>query len=144
MTLKFKKLTSTAKKPTYGTKGAACFDLYADTKECSAVTKLSPLVVPTGLAFEIPAGFVMLVFSRSGHGFKHDVRLANSTGVIDSDYRGELLIKLAADQSPFTVNPGDRIAQAMLLRVPDVVFEEVQFLSDTERAHGGFGSTGTN
>ena len=144
MTLKIKKLSYSAKMPTYGSKGAACFDLYANLTDSRCVSSLSPLVVPTGLSFEIPVGYVMLVFSRSGHGFNHDVRLANSTGIIDSDYRGELLIKLAADQSPFTVNPGDRIAQAMLMQIPEVVFEEVQFLSDTERAHGGFGSTGTN
>lgn len=144
MPLKIKKLHTNAKLPVYGSKGAACFDLHANLQDSVVVTRNTPAIIPTGLAFEIPTGFVMLVFSRSGHGFKNDVRLSNGTGVIDSDYRGELLIKLAADQGPFTVFPGDRIAQAMLIPIPYVVFEEVQELSSTERGSGGLGSTGIN
>ena len=90
---------------------------------------------------------VMLVFSRSGHGFNHAVRLANSVGVIDSDYRGEVKVKLACDdcpddEPPLKINPGDRIAQAMVLPIPRVEFEEVTELSATARGQGGFGSTG--
>lgn len=100
MTVKIKKLHPSAKKPTYATPGSACFDLYAATVAGmetigSHVYADSPLTCGTGLAFEVPDGHVMLVFSRSGHGFNHDVRLANCTGVIDSDYRGELLAKLS-------------------------------------------------
>ena len=85
----------------------------------------------------------MLVYSRSGHGFKHGVRLANSVGVIDSDYRGEVSIGLRND-SPlrFDYKAGDRLAQAMILPVPMVELVEVEELSDTERGTGGFGSTG--
>lgn len=144
MPLKIQKLSTTAKLPVYGSKGAACFDIHANIKDSVLVTVNTPTIIHTGLAFEIPPGYVMLVFSRSGHGFKNDVRLSNGTGIIDSDYRGELLIKLAADQGPFTVFPGDRIAQAMLITVPHVVFEEVTELSSTERGSGGFGSTGIN
>lgn len=86
-------------------------------------------------------------FSRSGHGFKHNVRLANCVGVIDSDYRGSVKVKLIADATPddspgLVIKPGDRVAQALVLPVPRVVFEEVAALSETERGAGGFGSTG--
>jgi len=144
MPLKIKKLSKTAKLPVYGSKGAACFDLHADIQQSVEISLFTPGIINTGLAFEIPPGYVMLVFSRSGHGFKNDVRLANGTGIIDSDYRGELLVKLAADQNPFVIHPGDRIAQAMLIPVPHVVFEEVTELSSTDRGTGGFGSTGKN
>ena len=86
----------------------------------------------------------MLVYSRSGHGFKHDTRLANCVGVIDSDYRGELMVKLTydgAEDGPF-IEPGDRIAQAMIVPVSQVSFDVVDELSDTVRGSGGFGSTG--
>lgn len=85
----------------------------------------------------------MMVYSRSGHGFKSDVRLANCVGVIDSDYRGEVKVKLTNDGNEYMqVNEGDRIAQAMIIPVEQVKFIEVAELSDTERGTGGFGSTG--
>ena len=85
----------------------------------------------------------MLIYSRSGHGFKNDVRLANCVGVIDADYRGELMVKLTGDTyGQLTIKPGDRIAQAMLVPVMKVHFKEVQELSETVRGAGGFGSTG--
>jgi dUTP pyrophosphatase len=108
----------------------------------------APLVCGTGLAFDIPPGHVMLVFSRSGHGFKHDIRLANCTGIIDATYRGEVMVKLTCDapdddvSPPYKVNPGDRIAQAMVLPVARVLFTVVDELSETERGAGGFGSSG--
>src|SRR5690606_31957211 len=103
-----------------------------------------PCVFRTGLSFEIPEGFAMMVYSRSGHGFKEDVRLSNVVGVIDSDFRGELMIKLACDRENWgmSVNAGDRIAQGMVIPVERVVFEEVDSLSDTERGEGGLGSSG--
>jgi dUTP pyrophosphatase len=88
----------------------------------------------------------MLIFSRSGHGFKNNIRLSNCTGVIDSDYRGEVQVKLASDDpdgAVFSVAHGDRIAQAMVLPIEQVSFEEVTELSTTERGEGGFGSTGS-
>lgn len=87
----------------------------------------------------------MLVFSRSGHGFKNDTRLANCVGVIDSDYRGEVMVRLTCDNmsvNALHVSPGDRIAQAMLLPVAQVEFEEVDDLGATKRGTGGFGSSG--
>lgn len=97
----------------------------------------------TGLAFEIPPGWVMLIFSRSGHGFKSQTRLANCVGVIDSDYRGQVSVRLTVDAGGgLSVAHGDRIAQAMLVPIPRVELIEVDELSDTERGAGGFGSTG--
>lgn len=135
-----------ARLPTYGTAGAACFDLYAVMDFPVEVYSGTSVTVNTGLAFEIPEGFVMLVYSRSGHGFNSDVRLSNCVGVIDSDYRGELKVKMRRDGNdwidPFVINHGDRIAQGMLMPVQQVQFEQVDELSDTQRGEGGIGSTG--
>ena len=138
--VKIKKLHPDAIMPTYGSDGAACFDLnciggaYVD----------SYYVFDTGLAFEIPEGHVMLVFSRSGHGFNNDTRLANCVGVIDHDYRGEVKVKLRCDslRGGLAVKRGDRIAQAMIIPYPKVGFVWADELSDTDRGAGGFGSTG--
>ena len=146
MKLKIKKLHPDAIAPKYATHGAACFDLHAILcMQGTSVFPQSPATFRTGLAFEIPDGHVMMIFSRSGHGFKEDTRLANCVGVIDSDYRGEVMVKLTCDRITsygMTVNPGDRIAQAMVIPVDRVEFEEVTELSDTARGTGGFGSTG--
>lgn len=137
-TLKVKRLHPEAKLPVYATEGASCFDL--STLRGGHVD--NAMTFPTGLAFEVPTGHVMLVFSRSGQGFNHDVRLANCVGVIDSDYRGEVKVKLTADRGAFNVMQGDRIAQAMVLPIQQFAFEEVDELSSSERGTGGFGSTG--
>ena len=141
MQIKVKRLTELARLPTLATTGAACFDIYTTHQHNQSVLNNVPVVFNTGLAFEIPENHVMLVFSRSGHGFKHDVRLANAVGVIDSDFRGELKIKLTADNLPYVVAPNERIAQVMILPVPMATFTEVATLSDTVRGTGGFGST---
>lgn len=151
MKVRIKKLHPDATIPTYGTAGAACFDLPVFAPDCRPTTLGGEDGVcaiaetfGTGLSFEIPQGHVMLVFSRSGHGFKHDVRLANCVGVIDSDYRGEVCVRLSADtHRELTIAHGDRIAQAMIIPVEQVQFELADELSDTERGAGGFGSTGT-
>lgn len=145
MQVKIKKLHPEAIIPTYATPGAACFDLHALSLSATYhVGQYAPDVIATGLAFEIPQDHVMLIFSRSGHGFKNDVRLANCVGVIDSDYRGEVKVKLTCDSQDniLRVNHGDRIAQAMILPAQQVSFLEVDELSDTERGAGGMGSTG--
>ena len=149
MNLKIKKLHPNAVVPQYATAGAACFDLHAINVPSGALfvdrEDYGPNTFDTGLAFEVPTGHVMLVFSRSGHGFKHDVRLANCVGVIDADYRGEVKVKLTSDASlgQMLVQEGDRIAQAMVLPVRQVAFEVVEEIGDTARGAGGFGSTGT-
>jgi dUTP pyrophosphatase len=144
MKIKIKKVNEDAKIPTYATDGSGCFDLYS--VGYSVVEEGFPVVFSTGLAFEIPEGYVMLVFSRSGHAFKHEIRLANCVGVIDSDYRGEVKVKLTQDHAFHNnwmdIKKGDRIAQAMVLPVNKVCFEEADELSNTARGEGGFGHTG--
>ena len=138
--LKVKRLTDTAKIPTYGHNGDACFDIYSD-----GILDIgtSWQVHATGLKFDIPDGYAMMIYSRSGMGFKDDTRLANCVGVIDSTYVGEVKIKLACDVEATSMYYfGDRIAQAMLIPVPVVWFEEVDDVEGTERGDGGFGSSG--
>jgi dUTP pyrophosphatase len=148
MKIRIQKLHPGAIVPKYATDGAACFDLHAcfDTDDYSArIYRNQPKAIPTGLAFEIPHGHVMLVFSRSGHAFKNSTRLGNCVGVIDADYRGEVKVNLTRDDSDLDmlqVRHGDRIAQAMLVPYPRVSFIETEELTSTERGAGGFGSTG--
>lgn len=142
MKIHVKKLHESANLPRYATTGAACFDL--QTIEAG---ELSPYggtcQFRTGLAFEVPEGHVMLIFSRSGHGFKNDISLSNCVGVIDSDYRGEVQVKLRNDSAiRFGFEPGDRIAQALIMPIPTVQLVEATSLSETDRGAGGFGSTG--
>lgn len=140
--LKVKRLTEEAQLPTYGSAGAACFDIRTTTG--GIVEAKDSALFSTGLSFEIPKGWAMMVYSRSGHGFKHGIRLANATGIIDSDYRGEVMVRLTNDGGKaYEVQPGERVAQAMLIPAPAVSIEEVGELSATERGEGGFGSTGT-
>lgn len=139
--VKIKKLHPSAFEPTYATDGSACFDLYSPYSEL--IEPNTKAVLSTELAFEIPQDHAMLVFSRSGHGFNHGVRLSNCVGVIDSDYRGELKVALHNDSNRgFSVWHGDRIAQAMIIPVQKVNFTVVEDLSETTRGAGGFGSTG--
>lgn len=153
MNINIQKLHPNAKVPTYAHHGDACFDLYAATvggydNIGHIVYEGAPLVCGTGLAFDIPVGHVMLVFSRSGHGFHHDIRLANCVAVIDAGFTGEVMVKLTCDapdddaSPPYKVNPGDRIAQAMIIPVERVSFAVVDELSETVRGDGGIGSTG--
>lgn len=139
--LRVKKLVADAIIPQYATPGAACFDLHSTTDGYIGAV---PIVCDTGLAFEIPEGHVMMIYSRSGHGFKNGTRLSNCVGVIDADYRGEVKVKLHKDTggAGLDIKKGDRIAQAMVIPVDRVSFEEVTDLSETERGTGGFGSTG--
>ena len=138
--LKFKRLTNQAVTPIYATSGSACFDLTATDRKINGNTA----TYSTGLAFEIPQGHVMLVYSRSGHGFKSDLRLANAVGVVDSDYTGEVMVKLTYDGHGAACWPGigERVAQAMLVRIPSVALEETETLHQTDRGANGFGSTG--
>lgn len=140
MQVKIKKLHPDALMPQYGSDGAACFDLHC----VNGAYVVDEFTFNTGLAFEIPEGHAMLVFSRSGHGFKNDTRLANCVGVIDHDYRGEVKVKLRCDSnlSAMAVRTGDRIAQAMIVPYPKVEFDWADELTYTDRGVGGFGSTG--
>lgn len=148
-TLKFKRLTSTAILPTRATTGAACFDLYADERAWVDDMR-TRRTIGTGIAIELPPGHVGLICSRSGLAAKHGLQVLNAPGVIDEDYRGELKIILArhpfSPQWPsediFMIEPGMRIAQLMVLPLPQLTVVEVTDLSTTERAANGLGSTG--
>lgn len=141
MQLKIKRLHPDAIIPKYQTSGAACFDLHA--LEPSVIDVELSQTIRTGLSVEVPAGHAMMIYSRSGHGFRHGVRLSNCVGVLDSDYRGEIMVRLHNDGTGrFFVSLGDRIAQAMVIPVQQVEFIEVEELTETARGAGGFGSTG--
>lgn len=142
MLLKYKKLNPNAMVPVFGTESAACFDLHAMIPG-EPVLITDSAVINTGLAFEVPEGHVMLLYGRSSLAYKNNIRLANSVGVIDSDYRGEVCAKLTNDSdAPYMIKNGDRIVQAMIVQLPKYTLEEAAELSDTARGIGGFGSTG--
>jgi|DEB19_MinimDraft_3_1074340.scaffolds.fasta_scaffold00142_6 dUTP pyrophosphatase len=139
--MRFKKLTPTATTPTRGTPGAAGLDLYSDT-ECLLVNYATTMV-GTGVAVEIPEGYVGLVTVRSSLG-KAGVSLVNAVGVIDSDYRGEIMLALiySASVGGHYVHRGSRIGQLVVVPAPLFDLQEVDELSETTRGTGGFGSTG--
>lgn len=142
-TLKVKRLREGVQLPQRQTDGSAGFDLHAAIDEPSTVSPGETLVVPTGLAMEIPQGYAGMIFTRSGLGVKHGMVVKNGVGVIDSDYRGELRVALYnCDKEPYTVTPGERVAQLVLLPVGILPVTEVQELDETVRGTGGFGSTG--
>jgi dUTP pyrophosphatase len=145
MELKIKKLHPAAILPTYGSAGAAGADLYA-LPEGDPIT-INPgetVFIHTGLSMAIPEGYVGLNFARSGLASKQGLAPANKVGVIDSDYRGELMVALHNHgEVPRTVEPGDRIAQFLIMPVITACFVEVDSLDETQRGSGGFGSTGS-
>ena len=138
-----KKLNEKAVVPTYGSEFSAGADLYACADEPIVIEAGKTVLVHTGIAMEIPAGYVGLVFARSGLASKKGLAPANKVGVIDSDYRGEIMVALhnhsAEDK---TVDAGERIAQIALVPYLTADFNVVDDLSDTARGAGGFGSTG--
>ena len=141
--IRVKRLKPNAILPTYGSERAAGADLYACLDDQVTIAPGQTLFIPTGLAMEIPAGCAGLIYARSGIACKRDLAPANKVGVIDSDYRGEFIVALHNHgQQPQTVAPGERIAQLVITPVLTPAYEEAQELSDTQRAAGGFGSTG--
>ncbi len=138
-----KKVRPCATIPAYATSGSAAVDIRAAIEEAVTVPAGGRLAVPSGLAISLPPNAVALLCPRSGLSLKHGITLANSIGVIDSDYRGEILVSLRnTSDTDFPVEPGDRIAQLMVLPVYTAAFHEVEELDETERGTGGFGSTG--
>ena len=144
MTLKIKKLDENAVIPEYQTEGAACFDLVAISKDYLMLPVGPTYQYGTGLAFEIPEGHVGLIFPRSSITKKTTLALGNAVGVIDSDYRGEIIFQFRKTNPMFQKDykVGDRIGQMMILPIPSVRIEEVEELSETKRGTGGYGSTG--
>ena len=138
-----KKLRKSAQLPTYGTPSSAGADLYADIEEDITVLPHQTVKIPTGLALELPEGFAGLIFARSSLGTKKGLAPANKVGVIDPDYRGEVLVMLHNhSNSAQTVSRGERVAQLMIVPYLKVRFIEKETLSETSRGEGGFGSTG--
>lgn len=145
MRVHIKKLSPQAIVPTYAHNGDACFDIYAlgDLEKPVDIRPGSSGEIETGIAFEVPAGHVLLIYSRSGHGRKNGVRLSNCVGVIDSGYRDAIKVILHNDgRARFKVAHGDRIAQGMIIPRPVVELVETDELSDSSRGTNGFGSTG--
>lgn len=143
MIVAVKKLKEKAVLPTYGSAQAAGADLYACLEEDLTIAPGETAFVPTGLAMELPVGYVGLIYARSGLACKRDLAPANKVGVIDSDYRGEFIVALHNHgKNPQTVSHGERVAQLVITPVLNVAFTEAEDLSDTQRAAGGFGSTG--
>ena len=141
--MKFKKLRPEAIPPTSGSPEAAGADLYACLSQPLVIAPGETGKIPTGIAMEIPQGHAGLIFARSSLGVKRGLAPANKVGVVDSDYRGEFLIFLYNQSGePQTVQPGERVAQLVIVPVRRETFEEVEALEDTDRGQGGFGSTG--
>src|ERR1700680_2583425 len=129
--------------PAYMTLGAAGADLYAAVRETLTLLPGGRALVPAGFSLAIPAGYEAQIRPRSGLALRHGVTLLNSPGTIDSDYRGPVGVVLAnLGDEPFSIARGDRIAQLIVARVERAVFDERSDLEATERADGGFGSTG--
>lgn len=120
-------------------------DLHANTEEALSIGSLERVLIPTGLFIELPEGFEAQIRPRSGLAFKNGITVLNSPGTIDADYRGEikvLLVNLSHD--PFTIQPGDRIAQMIIARCEQAEWETEIELNETLRGAGGYGHTGTH
>lgn len=138
-----KKLRTNAVLPTYGSDWAAGADLYACLESPVTIEPGKTVLIPTGLAMEIPVGFAGLIYARSGLSVKRGLAPANKVGVIDADYRGEFMVALLNHGSESqTVCHGERIAQLVITPAFTPGFVEVAELTDTVRGEGGFGSTG--
>jgi len=141
--IRYRKLQPGARSPERATPGSAGYDLRACLDAPMNLEPGSVGLVPTGLALAIPAGFEGQVRARSGLALRHGIAVLNGPGTIDSDYRGPLGVVLAnLGRERFTVRDGDRIAQIVFARLPEVRMVETSVLPDTERGEGGFGHTG--
>lgn len=130
--------------PAYATPLSAGMDLKADIDEAVTLGSLERTLIPTGLYIALPEGTEAQVRPRSGLAAKHGITVLNTPGTIDADYRGEIKVILVnLSNEPFTIEPGERIAQMVIARVEQAELVDVEILGDTERGAGGFGSTGT-
>lgn len=128
--------------PQYQTAQSAGMDLYANIEHPCALQPLERALIPTGLFIELPAGYEAQIRPRSGLAIKNGITVLNAPGTIDADYRGEIgvvIINLSKDE--FTINDGDRIAQMVIAQHEIAVWQEVTEMTETDRGHGGFGST---
>ena len=144
MLVRFKKINPKASIPTYGSSYAAGCDLSACIDQAISIPPHTTIKVPTGLAIELPENTVGLIYARSGMATKRHLAPANKVGVIDADYRGEIIVALHNhSEEAQTIEVGERIAQLVVAPFYHVEFEEVDELSETVRGEGGVGSTGT-
>lgn len=145
-TLKIKKLKGNAVVPVRATPGSAGVDLCACIDEPITLAGGETALIPTGIAIALPsAQYGAFVFARSGIAVKHGIGLLNSVGVIDSDYRGEIMVGVINQiKNEYTIQPGERIAQLVIMPVCPLPVEQTSDLDDTVRGGGGFGSTGRN
>ena len=138
-----KKLNDRAVLPSRGSEQAAGWDLYSNNEEAVCVKAHTTVMIGTGLSVAIPDGYFGAVYARSGLATKQGLRPANCVGVIDSDYRGELIVSLHNDtEEERVINPNERVAQLVVMPYLAVEFEEKDVLDDTVRGNNGFGSTG--
>lgn len=129
--------------PSYATEFSAGLDLRANITESKTIDTLERCLIPTGLKIGLPEGFEAQIRPRSGLALKHGITVLNSPGTVDADYRGEIgVILVNLSDKPFTINPGERIAQMVIARHEQAQFIEVDSLSESERGEGGFGHTG--
>lgn len=144
LTVRFRLTRPGAKAPFYATPGAAAADLCAVLDAPLTLPPMGRAMVPTGLAIQLPGPeYVALVCARSGLAVKHGLALSNGVGVIDSDYRGEIQVGLVnLGSETYTLQPGERLAQLMILPVAQAAFVQADTLDETDRGAGGFGSTG--
>ncbi len=144
MKVNIKKLKEGAHLPTYGSEFAAGADLYACIEENIVIAPGETKMIPTGLAVEIPVGYAGLIYARSGLSVKQGLAPANKVGVVDADYRGEVMVALYNQSNEDkVVEPEMRIAQLVVAPYLACEFNEVEELNDSVRGDGGFGSTGT-
>ena len=145
LNVKIKKLNPDAASPSYATPHSAGADLYLFSDSPITVKAHETVLAHTGIAMEIPAGYAGLIFARSGLSTKRDLAPANKVGVIDPDYRGEIMVPLHNHgENEQTVQPGERIAQILFVSYGEASFEICESLEGSERGEGGFGSTGKN
>lgn len=148
MKVNYKKLDDKAVAPTYGSEYAAGLDLSALIQNGTRMQRIpagATVKISTGIAMEIPQGYFGAIFARSGIATKRGLRPANCVGVIDSDYRGEIIVALHNDTDRCeTIRDGDRVAQLIIMPYLGIQLNEVEELNDTERGVNGFGSTGVS
>ncbi|MBO5388900.1 MAG: dUTP diphosphatase [Lachnospiraceae bacterium] len=140
-----KKLNDNAVIPTYGSEYAAGADLYACIEDTVTIEPGETKLIPTGLAMELPIGYAGLIYARSGLASKKGLAPANKVGVVDSDYRGEVMVALHNHSNvSASIDPKERIAQLVITPYIAAIFNTVESLEDTARGEGGFGSTGSH
>tara|TARA_B100001758_G_C18416368_1_gene620121 strand:+ start:2221 stop:2679 length:459 start_codon:yes stop_codon:yes gene_type:complete len=140
------KIGKDLKMPSYATEGSAAIDLRACIDDEICILPKQTILIPTGLAFYIEdKNYAGIILPRSGLGHKHGIILGNSVGLIDSDYQGELMVSLFNNStSKFIIQPGDRIAQFLLIPITQIEYSIVDNFETTERSSGGFGHSGTS